>query len=121
MEDFMKKQLTISDYNENGDMVLGPVVDTATMEDVDRVELEQVDYNSMTKAELITVLKQKDGVLGLYETKLHDIEAKHENDMQSYVEFYNKELDGKNKLIAYYERKMKLIKDIITIELGDEK
>lgn len=91
-------------------------------EDVLRVEeLVPVDYKKLSKEELIGIIEEKDKVHTQYEDKIHDMEEGHKKEMETATEYYLKRIEELKALTRYYERKLKLLKDIITIETGDEK
>lgn len=113
-----EKQLTIDDYNNEGNLVTSPII--STEEKVDTVEVETVDYNTLTKAELLKVVEAKDTAVKNYEDKLNMIEEKHNKELHDVADYFKQEVDAKSKIIAYYERKFKLLKDILVIEKGEE-
>lgn len=91
-------------------------------EDVLKVEeLVPVDYKKLSKEELIGIIEEKDKVHNQYEDKIHDMEEGHKKEMDTATEYYLKRIEEMKALTRYYERKLKLLKDIITIETGDEK
>jgi hypothetical protein len=91
-------------------------------EDVLKVEeLVPVDYKKLSKEELIGIIEEKDKVHNQYEDKIHDMEDGHKKEMDTATEYYLKRIEELKALTRYYERKLKLLKDIITIETGDEK
>ena len=84
-------------------------------------ELAPVDYKKLSKEELIGIIEEKDKVHAQYEDKIHDMEDGHKKEMDTATEYYLKRIEELKALTRYYERKLKLLKDIITIETGDEK
>lgn len=83
-------------------------------------DLVPVDYKKLSKEELIGVIEEKDKVHAQYEDKIHDIEDGHKKEIDNVTEYYLKRIEELKALTRYYERKLKLLKDIITIETGDE-
>lgn len=91
-------------------------------EDVLKVEeLVPVDYKKLSKEELIGVIEEQNKVHTQYEDKIHDMEEGHKKEMETASEYYLKRIEELKALTRYYERKLKLLKDIITIETGDDK
>ena len=84
-------------------------------------ELVPVDYKKLSKEELIGIIEEKDKVHAQYEDKIHDIEEGHKKEMDTAADYYLKRIEELKALTRYYERKLKLLKDIITIETGDDK
>ena len=115
----MGKQMTIDDYlnNESVEMI---DCSTKTTE-AETVEAEKVNYAVLNKEQLIRVLTDKDTALKNYEHKVSEMEANHKTEINNMNEFYRARLNEHTHLIHYYERKLKVLKDIITIEEGGEK
>jgi hypothetical protein len=113
------KQMTIDDYLNNGDSV--QMMNTTPVETVDKVDVETVDYNSLSKEELINTLELKDQAVKNYEHQVVDMEQKHKTEIQNMDEFYTKKINEIHSLVKYYERKLNILKAIITIETGGEK
>lgn len=91
-------------------------------EDVLKVEeLAPVDYKELSKEELIGIIEEQNKVHIQYEDKIHDLEEGHKKEMETATEYYLKRIEELKALTRYYERKLKLLKDIITIETGDDK
>ena len=84
-------------------------------------ELVPIDYKKLSKEELIGIIEEKNKVHPQYEDKIHDMEDGHKKEMDTATEYYLKRIEELKALTRYYERKLKLLKDIITIETGDEK
>lgn len=115
----MEKQMTIDDYLNNGAVEM---IDCSTEPvNKDNIEVEKVDYATLTKEDLIRLLTNKDVALENYEHKVSEMEASHKNEIDNMNDFYRSRLNEHTHLIHYYERKLKVLKDIITIEEGGEK
>lgn len=114
-----EKQMTIDDYLNNNQVT---VMETMTPESkADVIQPELVDYNTLKKEELIAIIKQKDDSIESTIHALDKAKEDHSIEIKNMTEFYKKQINELSNLIAYYERKLKLIKDIITIETGGEK
>jgi len=88
--------------------------------DEDMLEVTQVDNKQLSKAELLS--------------KLISLETAHSHLLKEYdhtqkqlkngIEVYQKNIESRmleqDKLLAYYERKFKLLKDFLNIEEGDK-
>lgn len=104
------------------------VVDTMPMPDgsfkettAEKLEVKPVDYKSLTKEQLEKIVESKDVVINNYEHKMEEITATHKQEIDNMNNYYKQRLTESNSLVGYYERKMKILKDIITIETGGEK
>ena len=68
----MEKQMSMYDYLNNDKIA---VMNTAPVEEaVEKIEAEPVDYNTLNKAELITVIADKDNVINNYIDKIEHME-----------------------------------------------
>ena len=85
------------------------VLEFPTLPEEETLEVPKVAYEDLKKDELIKVLEHKDKSLEHYES-LQEENKKEVNRI--------KELQS---IIAYYERKLNVLKDIITMENGGEK
>lgn len=115
----MEKQMTIDDYLNHGEVEM---IDCST-EPVhkDNIEVEKVDYTTLTKEDLIRLLVDKDTTLENYEHKVNEMETNHKTEIDNMNDYYRARLAEHTHLIQYYERKLRVLKDIITIEEGSEK
>ena len=114
-----EKQMTIDDYLNNNQVT---VMETMTPNpEADVIIPELVDYNALKKEELINIIKQKDDAIDSSIRALDKAKEDHSIEIKNMTEFYKKQISELSNLIAYYERKLKLIKDIITIETGGER
>lgn len=93
------------------------VLEFPTLPEEETLEVPKVAYEDLKKDELIKVLESKDKSLEHYET-LQEENKKEVNRMNEYYVNRIKELQS---IIAYYERKLNVLKDIITMENGGEK
>lgn len=115
----MEKQMTIDDYLNNGEVEM---IDCSTEKvKAETVEAEKVNYTELDKEQLIRLLVNKDTALENYEHKVNEMETNHKTEIDNMNEFYRARLNEHTHLIHYYERKLKVLKDIITIEEGGEK
>lgn len=86
-----------------------------------KIEVEKIEYDQMTKAELVDVCKQQGTQLENYEVVLNKEREVNKETLSKIQEAYKKQLDACNALLKYYERKFKLIKDLLNIEEGEDK
>ena len=110
----MEKQMSMYDYLNNDKVA---VMNTAPVEEaVEKIEAEPVDYNTLNKAELITVIANKDNVINNYIDKIEHMEKEHKIEIENLNTYYSKRNTELSNLVMYYERKIKVIKDIITLD-----
>ena len=86
----------------------------------DTVEAEKVDYNTLDKKELIDIITTKDISIENYESVLTEKKEYYEKQMEELNSYYRDRINEMNSLVKYYERKIKLIRDLIDIETGGE-
>lgn len=80
-----------------------------------------VDFNTLTKAELIKVLDQKQVSIKNYMQHVENTEASYKIEIENLTKFYEEQIKKLRSILGYYERKFKLIMEIIDIEKGGEK
>lgn len=119
----MEKQMTIDEFLNNDNVA---VMNTAPAENyindsVEKIEAEPVDYNTLNKAELISVLADKDNVINNYISKIENMEEAHRLEIENLNTYYSQRNTELSNLIMYYERKIKVLKDIINLETGGDK
>ena len=115
----MEKQKTIDDYLNSNNVA---VMNTAPVEEaIEKIEAEPVDYNTLSKAELVSVLADKDNVINNYISKLENMEEAHKLEIENLNTYYSQRNTELSNLIQYYERKLRVLKDIINIETGGDK
>ena len=112
-----EKQMTIDDYLNNDNVSLTDLNRKATAE---VIKPEVVDYNNLSKEELIAIISEKDKAFKHYEDKIKDMEESQKNEINNLNDFYTKRVQEMSHLVNYYERKLGIIKDIINIETGGE-
>ena len=86
-----------------------------------KIEVEEIHYEQMNKTELVDVCRQQDTQLKNYEIVLNNERETNKETLSKIQEAYKKQLDACNALLKYYERKFKLIKDLLNIEEGEDK
>ena len=84
------------------------------------VEAEKVDYNTLDKKDLIDVINAKDKSIENYESVLEEKKKAYDKQTEELNVYYRDRINELNNLIKYYERKIKLIRDLIDIETGGE-
>ena len=85
----------------------------------DKVDATPVKPEALSKEELIKVVQANQTAIKNYEQKLQDTLKNHDNELKNMNEYYGKKIKEMSSLISYYERKLKLIKDLINIEGGE--
>lgn len=115
-----ERQMTIDDYLNNNKV---SVMETMTQvnPEADVIAPELVDYNTLKKEELINIIKQKDDAITTSIHALDKAKEEHGIELANMTEFYKKKIQEMSHLVAYYERKFKVVADIINIETGGEK
>ena len=111
------KQMTIDDYTNNGEVA---IVDAVPMDElkekVDKLEIESVDYKTLTKEELIKVIEDKDKA---YENLKHNFDMmvdQKDKQLKDTADYYAMRINEVDSLLEYHKRKLKLINDIVNIE-----
>jgi hypothetical protein len=117
----MKKVSIDNNLTENFEpvqmMTNTPVVADAPEE----VSLEVTDYNLLDKETLISLHKTKDSTIENYQTVLERNEEERKKEIDSLTNYYREKITEQDNVIRYYERKLKLINDLIHIETGGVK
>jgi hypothetical protein len=80
----------------------------------------QVDYKDLTKQDLIRLCEEKDSHIEAYESERQSVQEAHDKEVHGISEYYAKKITELSKVIKYYERKKKLILDILTLEEDKE-
>ena len=89
--------------------------------EIEALDLETVDLKSLTKEQLINLVEQHKTACANYENTIESMKEKNKEATDELTEYYNKHMSELNSLVKYYERKLKVLKDIINIETGGEK
>ena len=98
-----------------------PVETEVTAEAVEDTTLEVVDYETLSKEELINLHRTKDSSINNYQMTLENKEEEHKKEIEGLNKYYGDRIKELNSLVKYYERKLKLINDFINIETGGAK
>ena len=98
-----------------------PVETKVTAEAVEDTTLEVVDYETLSKEELINLHRTKDSSINNYQMTLENKEEEHKKEIEGLNKYYGDRIKELNSLVKYYERKLKLINDFINIETGGAK
>lgn len=98
----------------------GPVKPVEPTESVDKIEINMTDLSTLTKEDLIRLVESDRQAFRNYEAKLKDKEETHLKELEDICSYHEKKEKDMGALIAYYERKFKLLSDIITIEGGNK-
>lgn len=83
-------------------------------------ENKAVEYNSMTKEELIGVIKSKDQAYENLKIVMDNNKADYENSLKNQRDNNRKVIDSLNKVITFYRNKLNVIKDICNLEGGEK-
>lgn len=89
-------------------------------DEVDTLEPVKVNYEELTKEELIKILKDKDEAMEMCNKALEEKDKHFEAQLNSINETYKQNLDRISTVNGYMSRKLKVIKDIITMEEGEK-
>lgn len=122
----MKKNVNIdtnfADTFEGVQMLnTAPAETEVTAEAVEDTALEVVNYETLSKEELINLHKTKDSSINNYQMTLENKEEAHAKEIEGLNKYYGDRISELNNLVRYYERKLKLINDFINIETGGVK
>ena len=100
----------------------GPVemVKEVEKENVDKIDVDMTDLSTLNKDALIRLVESDRQAFRNYETKLKDKEESHLRELEDIGSYHEKKEKDMSTLIAYYERKFKLLSDIINIEGGNK-
>lgn len=100
----------------------GPVemVKDVEKENVDKIDVDMTDLSTLNKDALIRLVESDRQAFRNYETKLKDKEESHLRELEDIGSYHEKKEKDMSTLIAYYERKFKLLSDIINIEGGNK-
>ena len=98
-----------------------PVETKVTAEAVEDTTLEVVNYDTLSKEELINLHRTKDNSINNYQMTLENKEEEHKKEIEGLNKYYGDRIKELNSLVKYYERKLKLINDFINIETGGVK
>ena len=89
-------------------------------ENVDKIDVDMTDLSTLNKDALIRLVESDRQAFRNYEAKLKDKEESHLKELEDISSYHEKKEKDMGVLIAYYERKFKLLSDIITIEGGNK-
>lgn len=100
-----------------------PVLDTRVNKNknlVETVEAETVDYKDLSVDELIKIIEDKDRACENYKTTIEGMEKKHEMSIKNMADSYDNHVKKLTSVIRYYERKLRVLGDIINMEDMEE-
>lgn len=84
-------------------------------------EVKEAELSTLTNENLIVIIEELRKANTSYDEQIKTIHDHYNKEMGEMNSYYNSKLTEKNNLISYYDRKFKLIKDIIVIEAGEVK
>lgn len=112
-----QRQLTIDDYASNGEVA---VVDAVPMDElkekVDKLEVESVDYKSLNKEGLISIIEAKDKAYENLKDRFDVMSETKDKQLKDTADYYSMKIAEIESLVEYYKRKLKLINDLVNIE-----
>lgn len=99
------KQLSMEDLGVTVEDTIAPV---------------KVAYEDLTKEDLIKLLNDKDKAIENYKIQDEQKDKSFESQLANINETYKQHLDNLKTINTYMSRKLKVIKDIITMEEGEK-
>ena len=90
------------------------------IEDSDTLTIKAVDYKDLDKVDLIRLCNEKDAAIKSYETERNNHQDQHNKEIEDMNSYYVARINELKSLIKYYERKFKLIINLINIEKGED-
>ena len=114
MPEVNEGQMSLKDY----DVELGPV--EILDEDINNNVIE-ADLNDLSKEELVQIIEDLRKSNTNYDEQIKNIHDHYSKEMTDMNQYYVGKLTEKGNLVNYYERKFKVLKDIINIETGEVK
>lgn len=117
-----EKQMTIDDYLNRDQVAIMPgASEVLANTNAEVLEAEPVDYTHLTKEQLISCLMDRDKVILNYEDKIKNDEEARKTETENLNHFYTQRTNELANLVSYYERKLKVLGDIINMETGGVK
>ena len=114
MPEVNEGQMSLEDYGvEYGEV---EILD----EDINNNVIE-ADLNDLSKEELVQIIEELRKSNTNYDEQIKNIHDHHSKEMTEMNQYYIGKLTEKGNLVSYYERKFKVLKDIINIETGEVK
>ena len=114
MPEVNEGQMSLEDYGvEYGEV---EILD----EDINNNVIE-ADLNDLSKEELVQIIEELRKSNTNYDEQIKTIHDHHSKEMTEMNQYYIGKLTEKGNLVSYYERKFKVLKDIINIETGEVK
>lgn len=112
----MERQMTIDDFlnKDNIETLEAPVKEAETL------AVEPADMSTLSKEELIGTIENHVQANKHLLDEIELLKDRHEKETQRLSEYYGKRIKELLNINKYYERKLKLLKDLITIEVGGE-
>lgn len=85
-------------------------------QDIETVPVEKVDYNSLTKAELIEIAEAQRLEIQTAKAEFDRANVAFGEQINGINDYYNELIKTKDLQLAYKDRKFKMILDIINLE-----
>lgn len=114
MPEVNEGQMSLEDYG----IELGAV--EILDEDINNNVIE-ADLNDLSKEELVQIIEDLRKSNTNYDEQIKNIHDHYSKEMTDMNQYYVGKLTEKGNLVSYYERKFKVLKDIINIETGEVK
>ena len=83
-------------------------------------EIKPVDYNKLTKEELVQIIKSKDTAYDNLKVVLDKTKEDSDNLVKEITEDYKKKFESLGKVVKYYQNKLNVIKELIDLEGGEK-
>ena len=83
-------------------------------------EIKPVNYNELTKEELVQIIKSKDTAYDNLKVILDKTKEDSDNLVKEITEDYKKKFDSISKVVKYYQNKLNVIKNVIDLEGGEK-
>lgn len=101
--------------NEHVELLQEPVVEVET------VPVEEKPVDELSAAEIKMIIEAKDKAIENYEATIKRLNEGHTKDIENMNEYYKNKIGEMSSVIKYYERKFKVLNDILNIEKGEDK
>jgi esterase/lipase len=83
-------------------------------------EIKPVNYDELTKEELVQIIKSKDTAYDNLKVILDKTKEDSDNMIKEITDTYKKKIEGIGKVIKYYQNKLAVIKSLVDLEGGEK-
>ena len=119
--DTKEKQMKIDDYLNRDQVAIMNTAESVEVAEENKLDIEPIDYNNLSKTQLIGIMYDKDKAIKNYEDKINKEYEAHKIEIENLNKYYTDRTKELHSIISYYERKLKVLGDIILMETGGEK